>query len=71
MKVFYYPLSCPAAPLRGTTTAMVAATLVVFVITWLLHAYQWFWLRGARSRCTRRTCSSGESWRPGDGELAL
>jgi hypothetical protein len=26
--------------------ALAAATLVVFVITWLLHAYQTFWLRG-------------------------
>jgi alginate O-acetyltransferase complex protein AlgI len=26
--------------------ALVAATSVVFVITWLLHAYQSFWLRG-------------------------
>jgi hypothetical protein len=24
----------------------VIATIVVFAITWLLHAYQWFWLRG-------------------------
>ena len=26
--------------------ALAAATLVVFVVTWLLHAYQTFWLRG-------------------------
>jgi alginate O-acetyltransferase complex protein AlgI len=26
--------------------ALAAATLVVFVVTWLLHAYQTYWLRG-------------------------
>jgi hypothetical protein len=25
---------------------MVGATIVVFVATWILHSYQWFWLRG-------------------------
>jgi hypothetical protein len=30
----------------GTTKAMVVATLLVFALTWFLHAYQWFWLRG-------------------------
>src|SRR5678815_3030883 len=23
------------------------ATAVVFVVSWLLHSYQWFWLRGS------------------------
>ena len=27
--------------------ALVVSTLVVFVLTWLLHAVQWFWLRGS------------------------
>ena len=30
----------------GATKALVIATLYVFVMTWFLHAYQWFWLRG-------------------------
>ena len=30
----------------GNTPALVIATLVVFASTWLLHSYQWFWLRG-------------------------
>lgn len=46
MKVFYYPAYFR---LRrwGTTTAMVLSTLFVFFVTWFLHAYQWFWLRGS------------------------
>src|SRR4029453_4892332 len=30
----------------GTNTAIVVATLWVFFLTWFLHAYQWFWIRG-------------------------
>jgi hypothetical protein len=30
----------------GTRLALVAATMVVFVATWLLHSYQTFWLLG-------------------------
>ena len=30
----------------GQPAALAAATLVVFVVTWALHAYQSFWLRG-------------------------
>jgi hypothetical protein len=32
---------------RGEVLATVAATLAVFLATWLLHSYQWFWLRGS------------------------
>jgi len=33
---------------RGATyaTSLALASIVVFVSTWALHAYQWFWLRG-------------------------
>ncbi|HVF62997.1 MAG TPA: hypothetical protein VNE58_03265 [Casimicrobiaceae bacterium] len=44
-KVFYYPALFSLRKL-GTKQAMVLATLYVFLLTWLLHAYQWFWLRG-------------------------
>lgn len=44
-KVFYYPAVFRLRGL-GTTKAMVIATMYVFVLTWFLHAYQWFWLRG-------------------------
>jgi D-alanyl-lipoteichoic acid acyltransferase DltB (MBOAT superfamily) len=32
---------------HGQTTALVLATLAVFVVTWATHAYQWFWILGA------------------------
>ena len=44
-RIFYYPLVFRFRRM-GTTRAMVLATLLVFALTWLLHAYQWFWLRG-------------------------
>jgi hypothetical protein len=45
MKLFYYPVFLR---LRGwgMTRAMIAATLITFAITWALHSYQWFWIRG-------------------------
>jgi hypothetical protein len=45
MKLFYYPSFMRLRKL-GMTTGLVLATLVVFVGTWVLHSYQWFWLRG-------------------------
>jgi D-alanyl-lipoteichoic acid acyltransferase DltB (MBOAT superfamily) len=47
MKLFYYP-SFFALRKRGwsETSALILATIVVFASTWLLHSYQWFWLRG-------------------------
>ena len=45
-KVFYYPAVFRLKSL-GMTRAMVLATVWVFLLTWALHAYQWFWLRGA------------------------
>jgi hypothetical protein len=46
MKLFYYPAFFKLRR-RGNTFALVASTLVVFSGTWLLHSYQWFWLRGS------------------------
>ena len=45
MKLVYYP-SFFRLRKRGTTAGMVGATIVVFFATWILHSYQWFWLRG-------------------------
>ncbi|MCP5158752.1 MAG: hypothetical protein H6975_04940 [Gammaproteobacteria bacterium] len=45
-KIFYYPAVFKLRKL-GATKALVIATLYVFVMTWFLHAYQWFWLRGS------------------------
>jgi hypothetical protein len=46
LKIFYYPTYFK---LRrwGPTPALVVSTLLVFALTWLLHTYQWFWLRGS------------------------
>jgi hypothetical protein len=46
LKVFFNPLYFKLRGL-GPTYALVIATLVVFLATWALHAYQWFWLRGS------------------------
>ncbi len=46
MKVFYYPAYFRIRKL-GETRALVLATLFVFVVTWFLHSYQWFWLRNS------------------------
>ena len=45
LKVFYYPAYFRLKA-WGATPALVLSTLLVFAATWLLHAYQWFWLRG-------------------------
>lgn len=45
MKIFYYP-SLMRLRRWGMTTALVGGTLIVFAGTWILHSYQWFWLRG-------------------------
>jgi alginate O-acetyltransferase complex protein AlgI len=45
MKVVYYP-SFFRLRRWGGNKAMVGATIIVFFVTWVLHSYQWFWLRG-------------------------
>ena len=45
-KVLYYPLVMKIRKM-GMMRARVLGTMLVFVATWLLHSYQWFWLRGA------------------------
>jgi hypothetical protein len=45
VKVIYYPTYFQLRK-RGNTIALVGATTVVFLATWMLHSYQWFWLRG-------------------------
>jgi D-alanyl-lipoteichoic acid acyltransferase DltB (MBOAT superfamily) len=44
-RIIFYPAYFQFRPL-GTKGALVASTVVVFIMTWLLHAVQWFWLRG-------------------------
>lgn len=45
MKVVFYPTYFRIRR-HGTTAALSLATIAVFVGTWVLHSYQWFWLRG-------------------------
>jgi D-alanyl-lipoteichoic acid acyltransferase DltB (MBOAT superfamily) len=45
MKLVYFP-SFFRLRKRGNTPALIIATIVVFLVTWLLHSYQWFWVRG-------------------------
>jgi hypothetical protein len=45
MKLVFYPTYFKIKHL-GPTVALTIATAVVFMSTWLLHSYQWFWLRG-------------------------
>lgn len=44
MKLVFYP-SFFRIRKMGERTALIASTLLVFVATWALHSYQWFWLR--------------------------
>ena len=45
VKLVYFPVFFKFRK-SGETRAQIVATALVFVITWLLHSYQWFWLRG-------------------------
>jgi D-alanyl-lipoteichoic acid acyltransferase DltB (MBOAT superfamily) len=45
IKLVYFPVYFRLRR-QGEIRAQVVATLLVFLTTWFLHAYQWFWLRG-------------------------
>src|SRR6266699_4358175 len=45
MKLFFYPTHFALRRI-GTLAAMSVATLATFLATWLLHSWQWFWIRG-------------------------
>ncbi|HXV13923.1 MAG TPA: SGNH/GDSL hydrolase family protein [Candidatus Krumholzibacteria bacterium] len=45
-KVFFNPVYFRLNKKMGATSALVFATLVAFFVTWALHSYQWFWIRG-------------------------
>ena len=45
VKVIYFPVYFRYRK-GGDTRAKIIATVAVFVVTWALHSYQWFWLRG-------------------------
>jgi hypothetical protein len=46
MKLFFYPAYFKLRA-RGTTIALVLATLYVVLVTWFLHCVQWFWILGS------------------------
>jgi hypothetical protein len=45
MKLFFYPTHFALRKI-GPLRAMSVATLATFLATWLLHSWQWFWIRG-------------------------
>ncbi|HET7218514.1 MAG TPA: hypothetical protein VFJ02_10725 [Vicinamibacterales bacterium] len=45
MKAVFYPTYFRVKKL-GSARALVLSTVAVFFTTWILHSYQWFWLRG-------------------------
>jgi len=45
-KVFFNPVYFRLSKKMNGTTALILATLVAFFVTWALHSYQWFWIRG-------------------------
>ncbi len=45
-RLVYLPLLQWVRPL-GNLPAVAVPVLAVFVVSWLLHSYQWFWLQGA------------------------
>jgi D-alanyl-lipoteichoic acid acyltransferase DltB (MBOAT superfamily) len=46
MKMVYYPVFVPLHRRVGMAGGIALATVAVFAGTWVLHSYQWFWLRG-------------------------
>lgn len=45
MKLFYYPIYFRLQK-WGKTSAIIISIPLVFICTWMLHSYQWFWLHG-------------------------
>lgn len=45
IKVFYYPIFFRIRH-WGNTQAVVVTILILFFITWMLHSFQWFWIKG-------------------------
>jgi D-alanyl-lipoteichoic acid acyltransferase DltB (MBOAT superfamily) len=45
-KVFFNPVYFRLSKKMSATAALIVSTLVAFFVTWALHSYQWFWIRG-------------------------
>ncbi len=48
LKIFYYPIYFKVKKL-GIVKATIISTLLVFLVNWVLHIYQWFWILGKAS----------------------
>jgi len=46
MKIFFYPMFIKIQRKRPLT-GLVVSTVLVFYISWALHSFQWFWIRGS------------------------
>lgn len=46
MKIFYYPIFFQLRKM-GMVTGTVITLMIMFLLTWLLHSYQFFWLTGS------------------------
>jgi hypothetical protein len=45
VKIVYFPVYFKWRK-KGEVRAQVVATVAVFVVTWILHSYQYFWIKG-------------------------
>jgi D-alanyl-lipoteichoic acid acyltransferase DltB (MBOAT superfamily) len=45
-KIFFNPIFFRLNKKMNGTAALILATLTAFFVTWALHSYQWFWIRG-------------------------
>ncbi len=45
-KVFFNPVYFRLSKKMSATASLVVSTLIAFFVTWALHSYQWFWIRG-------------------------
>ena len=45
-KVLFNPMYMTFSRRMKSMPAMLLATMLAFIISWLLHSYQWFWIRG-------------------------
>ncbi len=46
IKIFYYPIYFKIKKI-GIYAALFISTFICFFITWFLHTYQWFWIKGS------------------------
>jgi len=45
-KTIYFPVFMRYRKKQGMERGLVLATIAVFVVSWALHSWQWFWLQG-------------------------